>query len=129
MAQVIIYSHQENLEGRRPAISDAVHACVTEVLGLPPEKRFHRFVGLPPGDFIHPADRSLRYTILEIHMFAGRSEAVRKALIRSLFARFESDLGIAPQDLEVEILESPRSNWGIRGLPGDELALGYRVEK
>jgi hypothetical protein len=31
-------------------------------------------------------------------------------------------------DLEITIFETPRANWGIRGKPGDELALGYRVD-
>ena len=37
----------------------------------------------------------------------------------------ESD--IAPQDVEITITETPRHNWGIRGLPGDELQLGYKI--
>jgi phenylpyruvate tautomerase PptA (4-oxalocrotonate tautomerase family) len=62
-------------------------------------------------------------------MFAGRSAQVKKQLIRSLFAKFESELGISPQDLEISIHESPKENWGIRGQPGDELKLPYKVEK
>jgi hypothetical protein len=37
-------------------------------------------------------------------------------------------LGLTSDDLELVVLESPRENWGIRGLAGDELALGYRVD-
>ncbi|GAB2487756.1 hypothetical protein GCM10027063_31660 [Promicromonospora xylanilytica] len=37
-------------------------------------------------------------------------------------------LGLEAEDLEVVILESPKENWGIRGMSGDELALSYRVE-
>ena len=61
-------------------------------------------------------------------MFEGRSVEAKKNLIRLLFARFESDLGIEPADLEITIFETPRQNWGFRGLPGDEHALNYRVE-
>ena len=129
MAQIKIYSHEENLHGRRQAISDTLHACVTAALGLPADKRFHRFIALAPGDFIHPADRSTRYTIIEISIFEGRTKETRKELIRAIFRRFEADLGIAPQDVEITIHERPKENWGIRGKPGDELALSYRVEK
>jgi|SRR5665213_1655417 len=129
MAQVIIYSHRENLAGRKKSISDVVHASVTLVLGLPEEKRFHRFIALDKDDFVHPPDRSSRYTILEFSMFEGRSADVKKELIRSLFSGFERDLGISPQDLEITIHESPKSNWGIRGQPGDEIKLSYIVEK
>jgi phenylpyruvate tautomerase PptA (4-oxalocrotonate tautomerase family) len=62
-------------------------------------------------------------------MFEGRSGETKKLLIKSLFSRFEQDLGITPQDLEITIHETPKANWGIRGKPGDELALSYKVGK
>jgi hypothetical protein len=36
--------------------------------------------------------------------------------------------GVAANDLEITIFETPKENWSIRGEPGDELALGYQVE-
>ena len=129
MAQIIIYSRRENLAGRQQVISDALHACVTGTLGLPADKRFHRFIALEKDDFFHPADRSERYTIIEISMFEGRTKETKKELIRAIFRQFEADLGIAPQDVEITIHETPKENWGIRGKPGDELALNYKVEK
>jgi phenylpyruvate tautomerase PptA (4-oxalocrotonate tautomerase family) len=128
MAQIIIFAHRENLAGRKGAISDVIHSCVTAALGIPQDKRFHRFISLEPDDFIHPPDRGPRYTILEISIFEGRSREVKKELIRALFARFERDLGIGPLDLEITIQESPRGNWGIRGQPGDELTVPYKIE-
>ena len=128
MAQIIIYSRREHLAGRRKALSDALHGCVSVALGLPPDKRFHRFVALEAEDFIHPVDRSDRYTIVEISLFEGRSVETKKQLIRLIFERFERELGIAPQDVEITIHETPKHNWGIRGRPGDELTLNYRVE-
>lgn len=83
---------------------------------------------LSADDFIFPLDRGGRYTILEIQLFAGRSEAAKKRLIRLLFERFTAELGYDVNDLEVNLIETPRANWGIRGLPGDELALAYEVE-
>ncbi len=128
MAQVLIYSRRSNLVGKKQALSDVLHECVVSALGLPPDKRFHRFVALDDEDFIHPPDRSMQYTIIEISMFAGRPKEVKKELIRGIFRRFESALGIMPQDVEITIHESPRANWGIRGVPGDELILPYKVE-
>ena len=51
-----------------------------------------------------------------------------KRLIKSLFERLASELGIGAQDVEITIYETPKHNWGIRGVPGDELELNYRVE-
>ncbi len=129
MAQIKIYSRRQNLAGRQQAISDTLHACVTAAIGLPADKRFHRFISLEEEDFIHPSDRSPRYTIIEISMFEGRTTETKKDLIRAIFGRFEKELGIAPQDVEITIHESPKANWGIRGKPGDELSLSYKVEK
>jgi hypothetical protein len=51
-----------------------------------------------------------------------------KALVRSLYRNVVRRCGIDAHDLEVTIFETPRSSWGIRGVPGDELAIGYDVE-
>lgn len=128
MAQVKIYGVTDRLGPIRGELSEVVHGCLMEALGLPEEKRFHRFFPLAAEDFVFPADRSDRYTIVEIGMFEGRSVAAKKRLIRLLFERIEGRLGIAPIDVEITIVETPKHNWGIRGLPGDELGLGYRVE-
>jgi phenylpyruvate tautomerase PptA (4-oxalocrotonate tautomerase family) len=82
---------------------------------------------MAPEDFIHPDDRSERYTIIEISMFAGRSVEAKRRLIRLLFERIEREVGIATNDVEITIVESPPSDWGIRGRCGDELALDYDV--
>ena len=127
MAQVKIYGQRAHVHAAREAISDAIHSCAVEALGLPEAKRFHRFLPLDEADFIYPGDRSDRYTIIEISMFEGRAVEVRKRLIRSLFSRLNEQCGLAPNDVEITITETPRCNWGIRGLPADELELNYTV--
>ena len=64
--------------------------------------------------------------ILEFSVFEGRSPEAKKKLIRSLFALIPAKVGVAPQDL-VTIFETSQANRGVRGLPGDELALDYKV--
>ncbi|MBZ0302280.1 MAG: tautomerase family protein [Anaerolineae bacterium] len=128
MAQIKIYGLKSHLEPTKARLSDTIHACVIEALHYPPEKRAHRFFGLEPDDFYYPDGRSEQYTIIEISMFEGRSEEAKKQLIRLLFTRLQAEVGIAPQDVEVTIFETPRQNWGIRGQTGDELALNYRVD-
>ena len=128
MAQIKIYGLKAHLATCRTPLSDAIHACVVEALQYPPDKRFHRFFPLEPENFVYPADRSEQYTIIEISMFEGRADETKKQLIRLLFAKLQADVGIAPQDVEITIFETPRQNWGIRGQPGDELGLNYRVD-
>ena len=128
MAQVKIYALVAALSGQRGKLSDTVHSCLVDAFALPKDKRFHRFFPLAAEDFVFPAGRSERYTILEIFMFEGRSDEAKKRLIRLLFERFTAELGYDVNDLELTLFETPRANWGIRGLPGDELELSYKVE-
>ena len=127
MAQIKVFALRESIERHRPALSAAIHQAVVDALNFPPEKKFQRFIALDREDFIHPADRSDNYTIIEISLFEGRSVEAKKALIRHLFANIEAACGITPQDVEITLFETPKVNWGIRGLPGDELALNYKV--
>ncbi|HYI24257.1 MAG TPA: tautomerase family protein [Thermomicrobiales bacterium] len=128
MAQIKIYGLHAHLNRSRDLLSDAIHTAAMETLGLPPEKRFHRFIGLDDADFIFPGDRSRRYTIIEVSMFAGRTPDTKRAFIHALFAQIQARCGISPQDIEITITETPRENWGIRGLPADELTLTYKVD-
>ncbi len=127
MAQVKVYGLRTQLDPIKRRLSDVIHACVVEALDYPVDKRFHRFFPLAPDDFYYPAGRSDRYTIVEISMFEGRTVESKKELLRLLFERADAQLQLSSQDLEITIFETPRHNWGIRGLPGDELELTYKV--
>lgn len=128
MPQIKIYGLQNNIEPKRAALSAAIHEALMEAIGTPEVKRFQRFFMLSAGNFIFPSDRSNNYTIIEIIMFEGRSIEVKKNLIRLLYFKIEQATDIIPQDLEITILETPKCNWGIRGIPGDELKLNYQVD-
>jgi hypothetical protein len=128
MSQIKIYGLAAQLIPVRERLSDAIHACIVEALQYPPDKRAHRFFPLQREDFLYPPGRTERYTILEISMFEGRTVETKKRLLGLLYERLERECAIGPQDLEITIFETPKHNWGIRGLPGDELALDYRVE-
>ena len=63
-----------------------------------------------------------------ISMMEGRSPEARKKLIHLLFERIEAQLNISPIDVEITITEQPASNWGFRGMTGDEASLSYQVK-
>ena len=128
MAQVKIYGLKSHLDMCKGAISKAVHQSVMSALEYPPEKKFHRFIALDQSDFIYPDDRSEKYIIIELSMFEGRSIGAKKALINQLYSNIGTEAGIDHQDIEITIFETPKENWGIRGMPADELKLGYKVE-
>ena len=128
MSQIKIYGLRKNLDPIKAELSDVIHSCVVDALHFPPDKRAHRFFPLDPSDFYYPSGRTTKYTIIEISMFEGRSVATKKHLIRILFKRIQQHLNILPQDLEITITETPKHNWGFRGMPGDEIELNYKVE-
>jgi phenylpyruvate tautomerase PptA (4-oxalocrotonate tautomerase family) len=128
MVQVKIYGLKTPMMAHADLLSAAIQNAIVEALLYSPEKKFHRLIGLEKSEFIYPADRSENYTIIEIFMFEGRSIETRKSLIRLIFANIEREVGIRSQDIEITIYETPKHNWGIRGLCGDELALGYKVD-
>ena len=128
MYQIKIYGLKESLKLHQVNLSDAIHKAVVQALAYPGDKKFHRFIGLDESEFIFPTDRSSHYTIIEISMFEGRSVEVKKNLIRLLFKYIEQEFGIAPQDIEITIFETPKHHWGIRGQCGDELALNFSVD-
>jgi phenylpyruvate tautomerase PptA (4-oxalocrotonate tautomerase family) len=128
LAQIKIYGMKEHLDQIKATLSDIIHACVVDALHYPQDKRAHRFFGLERDDFYYPAGRTDKYTIIEISMFEGRSTEAKKRLIRLLFERISAQLAISTQDIEMTIFETPRHNWGMRGLPGDEVGLNYQVD-
>lgn len=126
MVQVKIYGLREYLNPIKHKLSDVIHSCVVEALQYPPDKRFHRFFPHDASDFFYPSGRTDRYTIIEFSMIEGRSVEIKKHLIRLLFERVQQ-FEISPQDLEITIFETPKHNWGFRGLPGDEHLLDYKI--
>ncbi|AFY40001.1 transglutaminase [[Leptolyngbya] sp. PCC 7376] len=122
-----IYGIREQLNPIKAKLSDVVHHCMVETLKFPDSKRSHRFIPLASEDFYYPTDRSEAYTVIEITMIAGRTVETKKKLIHLLFEKIESVLDISPVDVEITIIESPASNWGFRGMTGDEAKLNYKV--
>jgi phenylpyruvate tautomerase PptA (4-oxalocrotonate tautomerase family) len=129
MAQIKIYGLRSQLDSIKQQLSDTIHSCVVDALQYPPHKRAHRFFLLDPSDFYYPPEigRTDRYTIIEISIFEGRTVEAKKQLIRLLFDRLDKQLDISLQNLEITIFETPKHNWGFRGLPGDEHNLDYKV--
>jgi phenylpyruvate tautomerase PptA (4-oxalocrotonate tautomerase family) len=127
MSQIKIYGTRDHLDRIKGELSDVIHACVVDALSYPRDKRAHRFFSMDASDFYYPAGRTDRYTIIEVSMFAGRSIEAKKRLIGLLFERICKQFDMSPQDVEITIFETPRHNWGIRGVPGDELELNYCV--
>ena len=124
---ILIYGNRENLVPIRAELSDVIHSCMQSVLGMPEDKRAHRFIPMESEDFYYPGGRTDAYTVIEINMIEGRQIETKKALIKALFAEIEKNLGISPVDVEITINEQPDHCWGFRGITGDEAKLNYEI--
>ncbi|MCG8489478.1 MAG: tautomerase family protein [Chromatiales bacterium] len=122
-----IYGIKEKLNPVKAILSNVINQCMVEALSFPENKRAHRFLPMDKGDFFYPDGRTDAYTVIEISMMEGRSVEAKKRLIHLLFQRLESEVGIAPIDVEITITESPACNWGFRGITGDEADLDYKI--
>ena len=128
MSQIKVYGLKTNLKNIKSQLSDIIHYCVVEALSFPKNKRAHRFINLEKEDFYYPEGRTDKYIIIEIMMIAGRTVTTKKNLIKMLFKEIHEQLHISTTDIEIVILESPASNWGFRGMTGDEVSLNYKIE-
>ena len=128
MAQVKIYGLRKNLHEIQNKLSETIHNCIVQSLSFPKDKKYHRFIKLDENDMIFPDDKSYKYTIIEIVMMEGRTTKTKKKLIKSLFENIETNLDISSHDIEICIIETPISNWGFRGMTGDEIKLDYQIK-
>jgi len=128
VGQIKIYGVKDNLNPIKERLSDVIHSCMMDALQFPSEKKFHRFFPMDKEDFYYASGRTEAYTVIEVSMFEGRKIEAKKQLINLLFERINRDLNITPHDIEITIFETPKHNWGIRGLPADELTLNYKVD-
>ena len=125
---IVVYGIKDQLNPIKANLSDVIYSCMQSVLGMPEDKRAHRFVPLEREDFYYPGGRSDAYTVIEINMMSGRKPETQKALIKSLFQELESQLSLPPIDVEITIKEQQPHQWGFRGMTGDEANdLKYKV--
>jgi len=127
MSQIKIFGIDKKLIPIREKLSSVIHSCVMDALGMPENKRAHRFMPMEKENFFMPKGRTDAYTIIEISMIEGRTRETKKKLIRLLFDKIQEQIGISHMDLEICIYEKPACNWGFRGMHGDEIKLNYEI--
>ncbi|MGF1696254.1 tautomerase family protein [Vibrio kyushuensis] len=126
---IVVYGIKEQLNPIKSKLSDVIHLSMTQAIGMPEDKRAHRFVPMEKEDFYYPGGRTDAYTVIEINMMEGRQKKTKKLLIKTLFNNIESQLGISSVDIEITIKEQPAHCWGFRGITGDEAQdLKYQVK-
>ncbi|BEQ14053.1 tautomerase family protein [Desulfoferula mesophila] len=122
---VVILHLSDDLEpdGCAALAEDARHALV-QSLGIPPE--FGKVILYPSSTAwrsVHPS-RDPRFVLAEVRLFTGRDAATKARLMASLEAVVRRHTGLSPLNVFVQLVESPKSDWGLRGgRPADQVDL------
>ena len=77
---IVIYGIKEHINPIKSKFSDVIHQSMQSVLGMPEDKRAHRFIPMDKSDFYYPEGRSNKYTVIEINMMEGRQIETKKSV-------------------------------------------------
>jgi phenylpyruvate tautomerase PptA (4-oxalocrotonate tautomerase family) len=107
-------------------ISDDIHDALVESFKIPQDDYNHRIIKLESTDFIHSQRKTDRYLFINIFIFPGRSKEAKRKLYKGLFDRMLRH-GVKEDDLIVVLNEPSLENWGMKGTPGDEVDIGFKI--
>jgi phenylpyruvate tautomerase PptA (4-oxalocrotonate tautomerase family) len=109
------------------AIIEAIYLAQREALKVPEHDRQIRFIEHKPEHFHVPPGKTENFTLVEIALFAGRSLEAKRLLYQAIVKNL-GEVGIAPSDIFIVLLDISLDNWGIRGgMPASEVDLGFKV--
>lgn len=120
MPHVSIYGRREQLTPIQSALYDCVRSSLQDAWSVRDDQQFQRFFPMEKEDFRFAGSYTEKFTYIEIKAFEGRSVEAKKSFIRLLYERAQTHCGLASDELEVMIYETPRHNCGLGGLPADE---------
>ncbi|HEX9092543.1 MAG TPA: tautomerase family protein [Coriobacteriia bacterium] len=101
----------------KAALLRGARSAVVEALGVPDGRVTVRVVETP-GDCVDVPDcRTDRFTIVEVIMYEGRDEEMKRALSAAIRERLSRDPGIEPSEVSVIIRDPSRIDLDV--LPGE----------
>ena len=99
----------------KQAIGDAVQAALVEVLGVPSDDLYQLFTEYGEADFRHTdgylgLNYSDQLLIIELSFIEGRTDEMKKALLRAINENLVATGLVGPDDVFVIITEVGRAN-------------------
>jgi phenylpyruvate tautomerase PptA (4-oxalocrotonate tautomerase family) len=127
MPIVHIHVRRGRPAAEREAILDGVHAALVEAFKIPD---LDRNQVLHEHDAEHlESSRGPAFTMVELTVFAGRSDAAKRALYAAIVGNLAAAPGIPPEQVLIALHEPPQTNWGVRGgQMASDVALGFKVD-
>ena len=120
-------------EGKNPeykrALMDGVHSALVDAFLIPDYDRHQQIFELDENNFEIPPTKSIRFVIVEIIAFQGRSLDAKKKLYSAIVHNLGRSPGINREDILIILHESPLENWGVHGgKPANEVDMGFRID-
>ena len=97
-------------------LCDVVTEALDISLSVPPEKLTQRVFELDWDAVSLPPDKSDKFILVEIVVFPGRDQALKKSAIVEITRLMVERMGIPANDVYILFQEQPKENWGSGGL-------------
>jgi phenylpyruvate tautomerase PptA (4-oxalocrotonate tautomerase family) len=118
--------HPSDAEGW--ALMGAVHGAVVESLRVPADDPTVVLTNHPDGSLLRPGKAGVRFTMITIDLFAGRTVATKRRLYEAVVERL-GRAGVPPPDVLIVLNEIPMVDWAIDGgVPASDVDVGFEVE-
>ena len=114
-----IYMRTGSTPEHKLAISEAIHASLVDVLGIPDDDKYHVFHEMADENLISaPVAFGLerrREAIFIQTYFGKRPEETLRALYAALVENLQRLAGLETRDIYINVVESPSPNWWADG--------------
>ena len=106
----------------RKKIADNIYGALRETFDVPEEDRFVTVDEYEADNFFYSPnymgiERSEAFIVVQLTVSNTRTRAQKKALYKRIVERLHEDLGVAPDDVFINLLEVGIENWSFgRGI-------------
>ena len=120
MPMLKVYLRKGSTAEHKRAVSDAIHATLMEVLGIPSDDKYHVFHELDADDLITVSEsfgverRPERMIFVQFY-FGPRPKETLHLLFERVAEAITSATDLELRDVALNVIESPSPNWWISG--------------
>ena len=112
----------------KKAILDGIHSALVEAFKIPNNDRIQRLYELEKDNFEISPTKTENVTLIELTVFKGRSYEAKKNLYLAIVKNLAKSPGIDSKDILIVINEPLLENWGVKGIPANEVDLGFKID-
>lgn len=104
-----------------------MHSALVESLKIPEDDRIQTLYEHDELNFEIPPYKTKIFTLIEITMFPGRSLEAKRSLYKTITRNLKR-LEIEEHDTMIILHEPAMENLGLRGKPGSEINIDFKID-